>query len=66
MGSGVVSSHKYCLLEIQECFETYCIRKDLAEQSLELIKLSIKQQSLADGGTTYPAGCTEEQVHIEL
>ena len=32
MGSGVVTSHKYCLLEIQECFETYCIRKDLAEQ----------------------------------
>ena len=64
MGSGVVTSHKYCLLEIQECFETYCIRKDLAEQSLEFIKSSIKQQSLADDGTTYPAACSEEQVNL--
>lgn len=31
VGSRVVDRHKYCLLETQECFETYCMRKDQAE-----------------------------------
>ena len=34
-------------------------------QSLEFIKSSIKQQSLADGGS-YPAACSEEQVLLLL
>ncbi|XP_060599761.1 protein furry homolog [Ruditapes philippinarum] len=60
VGSRVVDKHKYCLLEMQECFETYCMRKDQAEQSLEEIKVSIKQQSLGDGGS-FPIQCSEEQ-----
>ncbi|KAL3879804.1 hypothetical protein ACJMK2_032086 [Sinanodonta woodiana] len=54
IGSGVVDRHKRCLLEMQECFETYCMRKDQTEQCLESIKSSIKQQSLGDGGTSPP------------
>ena len=43
--------HRFCVLEIQECVETYTMRKDQAEQSLETLKSAIKQQSLGDGGT---------------
>ncbi|KAL4229824.1 hypothetical protein ACF0H5_010216 [Mactra antiquata] len=60
IGSRVVDRHKYCLLETQECFETYCMRKDQAELSLEGIKSSIKQQSLKDGGS-FPVTCSDEQ-----
>lgn len=60
VGSRVVDRHKYCLLEMQECFETYCMRKDQAEQSLEGIKVSIKQQSLGDGGS-FPVQCSDEE-----
>ncbi|XP_053400043.1 protein furry-like isoform X2 [Mercenaria mercenaria] len=60
VGSRVVDRHKYCLLEMQECFETYCTTKDQAEQSLEEIKVSIKQQSLGDGGS-FPIKCSDEQ-----
>ncbi|XP_021378295.1 protein furry-like isoform X2 [Mizuhopecten yessoensis] len=59
-GSRVADRHKFNVLEMQECFETYCMRKDQAEQSLESIKSSIKQQSLGDGGNSV-VGCSEEQ-----
>ena len=59
-GSRVIEKHKFNLLEIQECLDTYCLRKDQAEQSLELIKSTIKQQSLGDGGNS-TAVCNEEQ-----
>ncbi|XP_076468272.1 protein furry-like isoform X4 [Babylonia areolata] len=50
-GGKVLERHRFCVLEIQECVETYSMRKDQAEQSLELLKSTIKQQSLGDGGT---------------
>ncbi|XP_052278154.1 protein furry-like isoform X3 [Dreissena polymorpha] len=59
-GSRVVDKHRFCLLEMQECFETYSMRKDHAEQSLESIKSCIKQQSLGDGGSL-PVACSDEQ-----
>ncbi|XP_052797247.1 protein furry-like isoform X3 [Mya arenaria] len=59
-GSRVVEKHRFCLLEMQECFETYCMRKDQAELSLDHIKSSIKQQSLGDG-SCFPITCTDEQ-----
>ncbi|XP_048243647.1 protein furry-like isoform X3 [Haliotis rufescens] len=60
IGSRVLERHRFCMLEIQECFETYCMRKDQSEQSLEALKSSIKQQSLGDGGGTALL-CGEEQ-----
>ncbi|KAL8598756.1 hypothetical protein ACOMHN_033320 [Nucella lapillus] len=50
-GGKVLERHRFCVLEIQECVETYSMRKDQAEQSLEVLKSTIKQQSLGDGGT---------------
>ncbi|XP_070197468.1 protein furry-like isoform X3 [Littorina saxatilis] len=50
-GGKVLERHRFCVLEIQECVETYSMRKDQAEQSLESLKSTIKQQSLGDGGT---------------
>ncbi|XP_025086109.1 protein furry homolog isoform X4 [Pomacea canaliculata] len=50
-GGRVLERHRFCVLEIQECVETYVLRKDLAEQGLEVLKSTIKQQSLGDGGT---------------
>ncbi|KAK3100413.1 hypothetical protein FSP39_019611 [Pinctada imbricata] len=59
-GHKVVEKHKFSLLEMKECFETYCMRKDQAEQSLESIKSSIKQESLGDGGNG-TAVCSEDE-----
>ncbi|XP_012945432.1 protein furry homolog isoform X2 [Aplysia californica] len=63
LGSRLLDRHRFCVLEIQECFETYSLRKDQAEQSLESLKSSIKQQSLGDGGSFI--FCGEEQ-QVEL
>ncbi|XP_059157209.1 protein furry homolog isoform X2 [Physella acuta] len=62
LGTRLVDRHRFCVLEIQECFETYSSRKDQAEQSLEGLKCSIKQQSLGDGGSYLMAG--EEQLEL--
>lgn len=32
MGTRVVEKHRFCVLEIQECYETYSMRKDQVEQ----------------------------------
>ena len=32
MGSRLIDKHRFCLNEMQECFETYTLRKDQAEQ----------------------------------
>uniref|UniRef100_A0A0B7AGE7 Protein furry C-terminal domain-containing protein n=1 Tax=Arion vulgaris TaxID=1028688 RepID=A0A0B7AGE7_9EUPU len=63
LGSRLVDRHRFCVLEIQECFETYSMRKDQAEQSLEILKSSIKQQSLGDGGS-YILGGEEQQLEL--
>ncbi|BFZ15206.1 hypothetical protein BsWGS_18245 [Bradybaena similaris] len=63
LGSRLVDRHRFCVLEIQECFETYSMRKDQAEQSLETLKSSIKQQSLGDGGS-YVLGGEEQQMEL--
>ncbi|KAK6173600.1 hypothetical protein SNE40_017021 [Patella caerulea] len=63
LGSRVVEKHRFCVLEIQECFETYYMRKDQAEQSLESLKSNIKQQSLFDGVTMSTSG-DEQKVDL--
>ncbi|XP_063413170.1 protein furry-like isoform X1 [Mytilus trossulus] len=63
-GSRVLEKHKFNLLEIQECLDTYGLRKDQAEQSLELIKSTIKQQSLGDGGTSTAVSNEEQKLDL--
>ncbi|KAK3798079.1 hypothetical protein RRG08_034635 [Elysia crispata] len=50
-GSCLLARHRFCVMEIQDCFDTYVGKKDIAEQSLESLKSCIKQQSLGDGGS---------------
>ncbi|GFR96359.1 furry [Elysia marginata] len=50
-GSCLLARHRFCVMEIQDCFDTYVTKKDIAEQSLESLKSCIKQQSLGDGGS---------------
>ncbi|XP_078324714.1 protein furry-like isoform X4 [Crassostrea virginica] len=63
-GSRTVEKHKFSVLEIQEYYETYCMRKDLAEQSLEVIKSSIKQESLGDGGQGTAVCSTDQKMDL--
>nr|AOV18883.1 furry [Lymnaea stagnalis] len=63
LGTRLVDRHRFCVLEIQECFQIYSTKKDQAEQSLESLKSSIKQQSLGDGGSYILAG---EEQQMEL
>ncbi|KAK6976868.1 protein furry, partial [Biomphalaria glabrata] len=63
LGTRLVDRHRFCVLEIQECFQIYSAKKDQAEQSLETLKSSIKQQSLGDGGSYIMAG---EEQQLEL
>lgn len=63
-GSRTVEKHKFSVLEIQEYYETYCMRKDLAEQSLEVIKSSIKQESLGDGGQGTAVCSTDQKLDL--
>ncbi|GFN79511.1 protein furry homolog isoform x3, partial [Plakobranchus ocellatus] len=59
LGSRLLDRHRFCVMEIQDCFDTYLLKKDQAEQSLESLKSCIKQQSLGDGGSYVL--CGEEQ-----
>ncbi|XP_048776244.2 protein furry homolog-like isoform X2 [Ostrea edulis] len=63
-GSRTVEKHKFSVLEIQEYYETYSMRKDLAEQSLEVIKSSIKQESLGDGGQGTSICSTDQKLEL--
>ncbi|XP_061189012.1 protein furry-like [Saccostrea echinata] len=63
-GSRTVEKHKLSVLEIQDYYETYCMRKDLAEQSLEVIKSSIKQESLGDGGQGTAVCSTDQKLEL--
>ncbi|XP_041356858.1 protein furry-like isoform X3 [Gigantopelta aegis] len=63
-GTRVLERHRFCVLEIQECFETYCMRKDQAEESLERLKSSIKHQSLSDGGSATLLAGEEQKVDL--
>ncbi|GAB1603756.1 protein furry-like isoform X6 [Argonauta hians] len=40
---SVVNRHKFCLLELQECMDTFCLRKDQARECLNSIASAEKQ-----------------------
>ncbi|CAH1777850.1 unnamed protein product [Owenia fusiformis] len=54
----ILRDHKFAVLEINESYDTYLMRKDQAMDCLENIKSSVKSQSLGQNVSNF---CGEEQ-----
>ncbi|XP_041471022.1 protein furry homolog isoform X2 [Lytechinus variegatus] len=59
----LLDSHKYCVLELNEHYDTYISKRDLTVECLDSIKASLKRQTLVAHDINGPTG---EEQQIEL
>ncbi|XP_029647107.1 protein furry isoform X5 [Octopus sinensis] len=52
LDSNVVNKHKFCLLELRECMDTFRLRRDQAKESLNII-ISSEKQNGSDLNSTF-------------